>query len=127
MVVLEEICLGGSGLKVFFIDNGLTHYYNQVLNRLNALPGVEMVAVVPKESSASIGEAVHQTRKGVSFRIFELEEYSLAFYSSFRGLRKLLLDEKPDIVIVGEFHLFTFVFNLPDTGINLFFPFINHT
>jgi len=100
-------------LKVFFIDNGLTHYYNQVLNRLNALPGVEMVAVVPKESSASIGEAVYQTRKGVSFRIFELEEYSLAFYSSFRGLRKLLLDEKPDIVIVGEFHLFTFVFNLP--------------
>jgi len=100
-------------LKVFFIDNGLTHYCNQVLNRLNALPGVEMVAVVPKESSASIGEAVYQTRKGVSFRIFELEEYSLAFYSSFRGLRKLLLDEKPDIVIVGEFHLFTFVFNLP--------------
>ena len=100
-------------MKVFFIDNGLTHYYNQVLNRLNALPGVEMVAVVPKESSASIGEAVYQTRKGVSFRIFELEEYSLAFYSSFRGLRKLLLDEKPDIVIVGEFHLFTFVFNLP--------------
>lgn len=103
----------GQVVKVFFLDNGLTHYYNQVLNRLNTLPGVEMIAVVPKSTSASIGDAVKQTRQGINFRVCELAEYSFAFYSSFRGLRELLVQEKPDIVIVGEFHLFTFVLNIP--------------
>jgi glycosyltransferase involved in cell wall biosynthesis len=34
-------------------------------------------------------------------------------YSSFRGIAKILTDEKPDIVIVSEVHLFMFIFNVP--------------
>jgi glycosyltransferase involved in cell wall biosynthesis len=101
------------GLKVIYISNALTHYYNLVLSKLNGLPDVEIIVVVPKESNAHVGEAVHQTREGINFRVFDLEEYTrFTVYSSFRGLAGLLSSEKPDIVIVGESYLFTFLFNM---------------
>src|ERR1019366_5261287 len=34
-------------MKVLFIGNGLTHYYNLVLSRLNNEPGIELVVVAP--------------------------------------------------------------------------------
>lgn len=101
-------------MKIIYLSNGLTHYYNLVLSRLNRLPGVEIVAVVPKGESAHIGEGVYQTKEGAAFRVHELKEYTrLYFYSSFHGLAGLLLKERPDIVITPEHLLFGFMFNIP--------------
>ena len=101
-------------MKVLYISNSLTHYYNLVLSKLNSMPDLEMIAVTPKGNSAHIGEGVHQTREGITFKVIELEEYSkFVIYSSFRGLARVLADEKPDIVIVLEAHLLTFIFNIP--------------
>ncbi len=101
-------------LKVLYITNALTHYYNLVLSRLNDAPGVEIIVVVPRASSVHVGDAVHQTKQGVTFKVYELEEYTrFVIYSSFRGLRKVLSDEKPDIVMVSDAHFMTFLFNIP--------------
>ena len=100
-------------MKVLYISNALTHYYNLVLSKLNTQPGIEIIVVVPKDSDAHVGEAVHQTREGINFPVYELEEYTrFSMYSSFRGLAGLLSSEKPDIVIVGESYLLTFLFNI---------------
>lgn len=101
-------------MKVLYLSNGLTHYYNLVLSRLNKVPGVELVVIAPKQVSPSIGDGVYQTKDGVSFKIVELEEFSrLRIYSSFKGLVNTLLKEKPNVIIVSEIHLLTFLFNVP--------------
>jgi glycosyltransferase involved in cell wall biosynthesis len=70
--------------------------------------------VVPRGEGTHIGEAVYQTKEGASFRICELKEYSrLYVYSSYRGLAKLLIREKPDIIITLECFIFGLIFNIP--------------
>ena len=92
----------------------MTHYYNLVLSKLNSEPDVEIIVVAPRETSVNVGQAVHQTKEGATFRVYELEEYTrFGIYSSFRGLAKILSTEKPDIVLVLEAHLLTFLFNIP--------------
>lgn len=101
-------------MKVFFINNGMTYYYNLVLSKLSEVKGIELTLIIPAQVSPNIGEGVYQTREGVSFRVLELQEYTLfGLYSSFRGLDRLFLREKPDIVIVADTYLFTFLFNIP--------------
>lgn len=101
-------------MKVLYLTNGLTHYYNLVLSRLNKVPEVELIVIAPRQVSASIGDGVYQTKAGVSFKVIELEEFSrLRIYSSFKGLAKTLLKEKPNVIIVSEIHLLTFLFNIP--------------
>lgn len=100
-------------MKVFFIDNGMTHYYNLVLSKLNKADGVELILIVPKATSF-IGEGVHLTREGVDFKVYELEEYTrFGRYVSLKGLSRLISEEKPDVLVVGEIHLLTFIFNIP--------------
>ncbi len=100
-------------MKIVFLSNGLTHYYNFVLSKLNSQPEVELVVVVPVKVSAYIGEGVKQTRDGINFNVIELEEVTKLLYSGFKGLAQALLDERPDIVIVSEAHLRAFLFDLP--------------
>lgn len=101
-------------MKVLYLSNGLTHYYNLVLSRLNKVPGVELIVIAPKHLTANIGEGVYLTKDGISFKVIELEEFSrLRIYSSFKGLAKTLLNEKPHVIIVGEVHLLTFLFSIP--------------
>jgi len=102
------------GMKVFFIDVAMTPYYNQTLNRLNSLPGVELHLVIPATTSGHVGAGVLQSAENISFKVHRLSEFTkCVIYSSFAGLDALLLEEKPDIVITDAFHLNTFVFNLP--------------
>jgi len=101
-------------VKVLYISNSITHYYNLVLSKLNSVPGIEIIMVAPCRTSANVGEGVHQTKEGMTFKLYELEEYRrYGVYYSFRGLSKVLSSEKPDIVIVLEAHLFMFIFNIP--------------
>ena len=91
-------------MKVLYLSNGLPHYFNLVLSKINLTPEVELIVVVPSEKSQYIDAGVHETREGVSFRIVELKEYSIGrLYASFSGLPRLLLTERPDLVVLPEY------------------------
>lgn len=99
-------------MKVVFISNGLTHYYNLVLSKLNRESDVELILIVPALISDNIGKGVYQTREGVDFKVIELEERrKLGLYTTFKGLATTLTKENPDIVIVGDIHLWAFLLN----------------
>jgi glycosyltransferase involved in cell wall biosynthesis len=73
-----------------------------------------VIVVAPRETSKNVGQGVHQTKEGVAFKVYEMEEYTrFGLYSSFRGIAKILTNEKPDVVIVPEVYLLTFIFNIP--------------
>jgi glycosyltransferase involved in cell wall biosynthesis len=99
-------------VKVLFIMNGLTHYYNLVLSRLNSEPGVNLTVIAPTRAGANIGAGVYQTREGINFKVIELEEMRLlGLYSTFKGMAGVLLQEKPDVVVVIENYLHAFLFD----------------
>jgi glycosyltransferase involved in cell wall biosynthesis len=98
-------------MKILYIGNGLTHYYNLVLSQLNSEPSVELVVVAPAGAGANIGEGVYQTRDGINFKVIELEETRrFRFYTTFKGLARVLRQEQPDVVIVIESYLRAFLF-----------------
>lgn len=101
-------------MKVLYISNGLTHYYNRVLSKLNLEPGVELTVIIPASSSANIGEGVYQTCDGADFTVVELREIRrFGIYSTFTGLSRVLQRERPDVVIVVENYLQAFLFDIP--------------
>ena len=89
-------------MKVLYLANGLPHYFNLVLSKLNSTPGLEMVVVTPKGSGKYIGDGVFQTREGIGFRLIELPEYSYGLFVGFRGLPWLVLRERPDLIVFAE-------------------------
>jgi glycosyltransferase involved in cell wall biosynthesis len=99
-------------MKVLYLANGLPHYFNLVLSKLNSMPDLEVVVVVPKGPGKYIGDGVFQTRQGTEFRIVELAEYSAwRFFIGFRGLPGLLLRERPAVVVLPEYLLAGFLLN----------------
>lgn len=97
---------------MLYLANGLPHYFNLVLSRLNAHPGLEIVVVAPRAPSRHIGAGVFQSREGIGFRLAELQEYSFGPLAGFRGLTRLLLKERPDVVVLPD-HLLTAFFLHP--------------
>ncbi|MCX6181993.1 MAG: glycosyltransferase family 4 protein [Bacteroidetes bacterium] len=89
-------------MKVLFIFGGLPHYYNAILNRLNNVPNLEISVVVPSEKSATIGAGVHQSDKGINFKIHRLEEYSTLLKKPFfKGISAKIKEISPDAIVVG--------------------------
>lgn len=102
------------GMKVMFLFQGIPHYYNYVLNQIEAVEGVELVNVVPSKTSKGIGAGVFQTREDIHYTLCHLDEYQPLWGGFFfRGLWKLLLEHKPDIVVTTEAHLPGFGFHFP--------------
>jgi glycosyltransferase involved in cell wall biosynthesis len=100
-------------MKILFIANGLTHYYNLVLSRLNSEPGIEVVVIAPGGRGADIGEGVYQTKDGIKFKVIELRETQrFGFYTTFEGLGGVLRQERPAVVIVFENYLRSFLVDL---------------
>lgn len=96
-------------MKVLYLANGLPHYFNLVLSKLNSIPDLEILVVVPKGPGKYIGDGVFQSRLGITFRIVELREYSISsVFASFAGLSQLLLRERPDIVVSPDHLLLGF-------------------
>lgn len=90
-------------MKVLYLANGLPHYFNLVLSKLNANPDLEVVVVAPRGPGHNIGAGVFQSREGIHFRIVELDEYANRLFAGFRGLPRLLLRERPDVVVFPEY------------------------
>lgn len=89
-------------MRVLFAGIGLTHYFNQVLNRLQRDLGIEICNVVAAQGPGHAGEGVLQSREGVEFQVAPLEQLSLPFhYSSFKGLPRLLREVRPRIAVVS--------------------------
>ncbi len=91
-----------------YLANGLPHYFNLVLSKFNSSPGMEVVVVAPRGPGRYIGEGVFQSREGIQFPVVELREYSLGVFSSFRGLPRLLLRERPNVVVFPEYMVASF-------------------
>lgn len=101
-------------MKVMYLTNALTHYYNGVLSKLNAREDVDLVVVAPKGAGRHVGEGVYQTKEGTSFRLHEREEIRrFGLYTSFRGMIALLIRERPQIIVLPEHMLLAFVLGIP--------------
>jgi len=101
-------------MKVVFMMNGLTHYYNLVLSKLNNEPDINLVVIVPTRPGAHIGAGVYQTREGINFKVIELVETHLlpGLFPTFRGLAGVLLKEEPDVIVVNESYVNAFLFDI---------------
>jgi glycosyltransferase involved in cell wall biosynthesis len=89
-------------MKILFIFQGLPHYYNDILNRLNSLPGIQVTVLVPRNSGVSIGKGVFQTEEGVEFAVVRDDERK-TFYGKpfFNNIKKIIKTESPDMIIAG--------------------------
>ena len=90
-------------MKLLYLANGLPHYFNLVLSKLNAAPGMEVVVVAPHGPGRNIGEGVFQSKQGIAFRVLEKDEYSLVLFSGFRGLAGVILRERPDVIMFPDY------------------------
>ena len=88
-------------IKVLYLSNALTHYYNRVLSKLASHPGVDLVVVAPFDNLGShVGDGVYQTNLDVNFKLIQLEEYKcLGVFTTFKDLSRVIRNERPDIVV----------------------------
>jgi glycosyltransferase involved in cell wall biosynthesis len=99
-------------LKILFTFGGLPHYYNLVLNRLQAIPGQEIVVVVPQKNGQTVGAGVHEVSEGIHFKKIHLPEIK-AWWGKvfFKDFLKTLQAEKPDVLVTIWPYFLAFVFN----------------
>ena len=100
-------------MRVIFLMNGTTHYYNRVLSKLNLEPNVEITMIIPANASDHVGAGVFQTTEGINYKLIKLEE--VPFFgatSTFKGLAGVLSQEKPNIVVVIESYLYPFILDI---------------
>ncbi|MDO1444894.1 glycosyltransferase family 4 protein [Rhodocytophaga aerolata] len=101
-------------MKVLFMFGGLPHYYNLVLNRLNQVPGLEVVVVAPSNQSKNVGAGVHQTLEGIDFKVHFLEEYQTVYGKTFfKNFSQLIRQENPDVIVTIWPYVVGFVYNIP--------------
>lgn len=91
-------------MKVLIMLNGLTHYFNLIMSKVNAQPGVEIIYVYPSEKSIAMGEGVFLTKEGANFQLIELEEKMDESIGSlyYEGLSEILKEVKPDMIMAAE-------------------------
>ncbi|MDO8548062.1 MAG: glycosyltransferase family 4 protein [bacterium] len=102
-------------MKILFIGAGLTDYIVQLLNKLNAEPGIEIYNLVDSNGIGHVPAGTHQTKKGILFKVVELagitrHKYSDKNYQTFEGLAETLSQVKPDVVICSERYIKAFLF-----------------
>src|ERR1700752_1708407 len=100
-------------IKVLFIWNGMTHYFNLITSKINAHPDVEIIYLSPEKSGSSIGDGVYQTQEGINFNYYFLPEKRSEEYDSlcFEGLYDFLVKHKPDIILMSESHVRSVMFD----------------
>lgn len=98
----------GAPMKVMFLFQVLTPYTNALMNRLQSEHGLDIVNVVPKVV-AHVGAGVRHSEEGIMFRVYELTERQTRKWNwRFEGLWRILLKERPDIVVAPPVHTLSF-------------------
>lgn len=99
-------------MKVLFLLNGLTHYFNSVLNQLNNKEEIEIIVVSPSTAQETVGKGVYQTTIGINFKIYQCKEvnrfYRKKFFNSFE---QILDTEKPEVIVFIWPYILEMVFN----------------
>lgn len=94
-------------MKILFVFQGTTHYFNLITSKINLEPGVEIIYLCPKSGGTSIGAGVFQTKEGANFQLIELEEKYNAQqgYLFYEELPQVIDNYQPDIVLTSEIHI----------------------
>jgi glycosyltransferase involved in cell wall biosynthesis len=103
-------------MKVIFLFGGLPHYYNAILNRLHALENLEIQVVIPQEKGKVLKAGVYETEKGIDFNIHRLpEKITLGGWGKayFAGLKTLIDQEKPQILVLSYPYMLGYIFDFP--------------
>ncbi len=99
-------------MKVIFLFGGLPHYFNKVLNKINADEAIEVAVIAPLGSGKTMGSGVNQTDEGISFKLIRLEEYNTWYGKPFfRNFYQTIKAEKPDAIVCGWPYFLVFLFN----------------
>lgn len=87
-------------MKVLFTFGGIPHYLNAMLNKL-CEKGVEITVVTPQKGNATIGKGVKMVEGGTYNHLFTPEKKMFYGKSAYPALPEIVLQEKPDIVVMG--------------------------
>ena len=89
-------------MRVLFLQGGLTHYYNLLLNKLNNYSNVEVILIIPKKRSNTIGKGVYLSDQKINFKIIRLNEIKKWYRKVFfKDINCELFNIKPDIIVAG--------------------------
>ncbi len=94
-------------MRVLFVGIGLTHYYNQVLNKLSKQPEIELYNLADANGRGHGGAGVYETTDAVEFKVVYrpqvvFKKFSDYRYHGFRDFLSLLSEIRPDIIVVSE-------------------------
>ncbi len=100
-------------MRILFVGVGYVHYFNQILNKLNELPGLEVFNLIPLDDTKShVGPAVYQTLDNVKHQVLRLPSLIDAYGQvRFQHLEALLAEIRPDIIVATEVYLSQFYDN----------------
>jgi len=99
-------------MKILLLLNGLTHYFNSVINRINKSGIVEIVVIAPENSNNSVGKGVFLTQQGIEFKVYfkkELKRFYGKFF--FENFWDVVENEKPDAIVFIWPYILELVFN----------------
>ena len=87
-------------MKVLFTFGGMPHYLCSLLNKIMQ-KGIDVVVVTPRKGNAIIGAGVKMVDGGEFKRIESPEKVMYWGKVAYPGLANIIIDEQPDIVILG--------------------------
>ena len=99
-------------MKVLFTFDGMPHYLCSLHNKLQQ-KGVEVVVVTPRKGNAIIGAGVKMVDGGEFKRIESPEKVMYWGKVAYPGLTNIIIDECPDIVVLGWPYFLQYYFQKP--------------
>lgn len=90
-------------MKVLFILGGLPHYEHEFFKKLSMTKNLEILVLLPKSKSKSVGDNVYEVREDKGkFKIIYEEEYLFWGQKSFfKNIINILKQSQPQIIVVG--------------------------
>lgn len=81
------------------------------MNKINDEKDIEVIVVIPKEKSATLGSGVHESYDGLTFKLIQLDEvkqwYGKPFFKDFK---RVLVQEHPSAIISGWPYFLNYIF-----------------
>lgn len=100
-------------MKVLFLFGGLPHYLVALLNLLQKVEKLDIVVVLPKEKSKTLGKGVWEAKDNCLFKIIRTEEYLFLGQKPYlKNLYKIFQEEKPQVIVVGWPYILGYFFSI---------------